>query len=127
MLSKIKFPQIGNTIDCAIQKGVCRLEIKEITGDNFQTEVTKAAQPVLLEFYADGCSFCKAQLSVLEEAAEEACDVKFVRVNGDKERTLAGQFGVTVLPTMLIMNGEQIFRRITGYQSLEAILSYLEM
>ena len=62
-----------------------------------------------------------------EEAAEEACDVKFVRVNGDKERTLAGQFGVTVLPTMLIMNGEQIFRRITGYQSLEAILSYLEM
>ena len=66
------------------------MEIKEITGDNFQTEVTKAAQPVLLEFYADGCSFCKAQLSVLEEAAEEACDVKFVRVNGDKERTLAG-------------------------------------
>ena len=53
--------------------------------------------------------------------------MKFVRVNGDKERTLAGQFGVTVLPTMLIMNGEQIFRRITGYQSLEAILSYLEM
>ena len=51
------------------------MEIKEITGDNFQTEVTKAAQPVLLEFYADGCSFCKAQLSVLEEAAEEACDV----------------------------------------------------
>ena len=99
------------------------MEIKEITGDNFQTEVTKAAQPVLLEFYADGCSFCKAQLSVLEEAAEEACDVKFVRVNGDKERTLAGQFGVTVLPTMLIMNGEQIFRRITGYQSLETILS----
>ena len=48
------------------------MEIKEITGDNFQTEVTKAAQPVLLEFYADGCSFCKAQLSVLEEAAEEA-------------------------------------------------------
>ena len=92
------------------------MEIKEITGDNFQTEVTKAAQPV-----------CKAQLSVLEEAAEEACDVKFLRVNGDKERTLAGQFGVTVLPTMLIMNGEQIFRRITGYQSLETILSYLEM
>ena len=48
------------------------MEIKEITGDNFQTEVTKAAQPVLLEFYADVCSFCKAQLSVLEEAAEEA-------------------------------------------------------
>lgn len=103
------------------------MEIREITGGNFQTEVTKAAQPVLMEFYADRCSFCKAQLSVLEEAAEEACDVKFVRVNADQERMLAGQFGVTVLPTMLIMNGKQIFRKITGYQSLEAILSYLEM
>ena len=90
------------------------MEIKEITGGNFQTEVTKAAQPVLLEFYADGCSFCKAQLSVLEEAAEEACDVKFVRVNGDKERTLAGQFGVTVLPTMLI-KGRRKMRSVRSF------------
>lgn len=74
-----------------------------------------------------GAASAKHSFPFLKEAAEEACDVKFVRVNGDKERTLAGQFGVTVLPTMLIMNGEQIFRRITGYQSLEAILSYLEM
>ncbi len=103
------------------------MEIPKITGDNFRTEVTEIQRPVLLEFYADGCSPCKAQLPVLEKAAEEACDVKFCRVNIDEEPQLAERFGVTQVPTMLILNGEQIFRTVTGFQPLELILEYLEM
>ena len=112
---------------CAVQKGVCRLEIKKIAGDSFQTEVTEAGVPVLLDFYADWCGPCKAQLPVLEQAAEEACDVKFCKVNVDEEPRLAEQFQVMQVPTMLIMNGEQIFRRITGFHPLEEILEFLEM
>lgn len=87
------------------------MEIKKIAGDSFQTEVTEAGVPVLLDFYADWCGPCKAQLPVLEQAAEEACDVKFCKVNVDEEPRLAEQFQVMQVPTMLIMNGEQIFRR----------------
>ena len=58
------------------------MEIKKIAGDSFQTEVTEAGVPVLLDFYADWCGPCKAQLPVLEQAAEEACDVKFWRITG---------------------------------------------
>ena len=112
---------------CAVQKGVCRLEIKKIAGDSFQTEVTEAGVPVLLDFYADWCGPCKAQLPVLEQAAEEACDVKFCKVNVDEEPQLAEQFQIMQVPTMLIMNGEQIFRRITGFHPLEEILEFLEM
>jgi thioredoxin 1 len=103
------------------------MEIKKITGDNFQTEVTGAGQPVLLEFYADGCSPCSAQLPVLEEAAEEACDVKFCRIQVDEEPKIADRFGVTAVPTMLILNGNKVFRTIQGFHSLEEILAYLEM
>ncbi len=103
------------------------MEIKKITGEHFQTEVTEAGMPVLVEFYSESCSPCKAQLPVLEAAAGEACDVKFCRVSVDDDPELALRFHVTVVPTMLIMNGEKIFRTITGFQPLEDILEYLEM
>ena len=103
------------------------MEIKKITGDNFQTEVTQAGCPVFLEFYADWCGPCKAQLPVLQEAAEEACDVKFCKVNIDESPFLADKFGVTHVPTMLILNGEKIYRTIQGFHPLEEILGYLEM
>lgn len=103
------------------------MEIKEITGDNFQTEVTEANRPVLVDFYADWCGPCQAQLPVLVEAAEEACDVKFCKVNIDKNRELCERFDVEQVPTMLVMNGERVYRRIVGVRSLEEILEYLEM
>lgn len=103
------------------------MEIKEITEDNFQTEVTKAQTPVFLEFYANWCGPCKAQLPILEQAAEEANDVKFCKINVDEAPRLCEKYGVESVPTMLILKGEEIFQKITGVQSLEAILEYLEM
>lgn len=103
------------------------MEIRKVTGDSFQTEVTGAGVPVLLMFYADGDAPCKAQLPVLEQAAEEACDVKFCRVDVDDDPELALQYGITQIPTMLVMNGGTIFRRVSGQQTLEAVLEYLEI
>lgn len=103
------------------------MEIKKIAGDNFQAEVTEAGKPVLLEFYADWCGPCKALLPVLNQAAEEACDVKFCRVNVDEEKELAKRFKVSSVPTMFLMNGEKIFRTISGFHPLETLMEYLEM
>lgn len=103
------------------------MEIRKITGDDFQTEVTEAGGPVLVDFYADWCGPCKEQHPVLEQAAEEACDVRFCRVNIDEEPKLAERFGITHVPTMLLVNGEKIYRTIVGFHPLEEILEYLEM
>ncbi|MCI8311317.1 MAG: thioredoxin family protein [Lachnospiraceae bacterium] len=103
------------------------IEIKEITRDNFQTEVIEAGGPVLLDFYADWCGPCKRQLPVLLEAAKEACDVKFCKVNIDHNQELCEKFDVEQVPTMLVMNGERVYRRIVGSRSLEELLECLEM
>ena len=103
------------------------IEIKEITRDNFQTEAIEAGGPVLLDFYADWCGPCKRQLPVLLEAAKEACDVKFCKVNIDHNQELCEKFDVEQVPTMLVMNGERVYRRIVGSRSLEELLECLEM
>ena len=117
---------LGYTATVQFRKECADWKSRRLPGTVF-TEVTEAGVPVLLDFYADWCGPCKAQLPVLEQAAEEACDVKFCKVNVDEEPRLAEQFQVMQVPTMLIMNGEQIFRRITGFHPLEEILEFLEM
>ena len=98
-----------------------------LTSNNFEQEVYQAEIPVLVDFYADWCGPCKAQHPVLEQASEEACDVKFCKVNIEDDPQLAERFGVTHVPTMLLMNGEKIYRTIKGFHPLEEILEYLEM
>ena len=44
-----------------------------------------------------------------------------------EEPELADRYGVTEFPAMLILNGEKIFRKVTGRQTLETVLEYLEM
>ena len=99
----------------------------KFTADNFDQEVLQASMPVLVDFYADWCGPCKAQHPVLMQAADEACDVKFCKVNIDDDPQLAERFGVTHVPTMLVMNGEKIYKTIKGFHPLEEILEYLEM
>lgn len=103
------------------------MEIRKITEARFQTEVTEADMPVLLYFYADWCDSCKAQLPVLEEAAEEACDVRFCRISIEEASELAQRWQVTHVPTMFILNGTQIFRKIEGFRPLEELLELLEL
>ena len=112
---------MGTLIMCHSERRA-PMEIKKITGDNFQTEVTEAGSPVLVDFYADWCGPCKAQHPILMEAAEEACDIKFCKVNIDEAPQLAEQFGISHVPTMLLMNGEKIYKTIEGFQDRKSVV-----
>ena len=52
---------------------------------------------------------------------------RFCKVNIDDDPQLAERFGVSHVPTMLVMNGEKIYKTIQGFHPLEEILEYLEM
>ena len=101
------------------------MEIKKIAGDSFQTEVTEAGVPVLLDFYADWCGPCKAQLPVLEQAAEDACDVKFCKVNVDEQMDLAQQFKVVSIPMLILIKNGQVAAKDIGVKSKEELLEFM--
>jgi thioredoxin 1 len=98
----------------------------EVTEANFETEVLKSRQPVLIEF-ATGWSFPSMRLDeLLNEIAAEFPDfLKVARVELDRSPNLGLWYGIRCIPTMLcFVDGEERVG-IFGRTSKETILSQL--
>ena len=99
----------------------------EVTETNFEAEVLKSNQPVLVEF-APGWSLPSMTLDgVLEEIADESLDYfRVARVNLDHSPSLGLWYGIRCIPTILyFVDGEERVG-IFGATSKEAILSQLK-
>ncbi|SRR6266446_2242963 len=100
----------------------------EVTETNFETEVLRANQPVLVEF-ATGWSLPSMMMDgALEEIADEFVDrLKVARVQLDRSPNLGLWYGIRCLPTMLCFVDGKECTGIFGTTSKEAILSQLKL
>ncbi|MFH0907634.1 MAG: thioredoxin [bacterium] len=101
--------------------------ILELEQGNWQSEVTESNIPVLVDFWAEWCSPCKAIGPVLEEMSKElAGKLKIAKVNVDQSPELAGQFGVRSIPTLLLIKNGKIEHSMVGAKSKAAMTSEIE-
>lgn len=98
----------------------------EITKDNFEQEVLKATEPVLLDFWASWCVPCGMMSPVVEEVAEEKADVKVGKVNVDDEPALAATFGIDSIPTLIVLKDGKPVKKSIGVVSKTEVLSLFD-
>ena len=101
-------------------------EVK-ITVSNFESEVLRSDQPVLVDFYADWCGPCRMLAPVLEEIAREyESGVKVGKVNVDEQMELAQKFGVSSIPLLVVFKDGQPVAKSLGYRPKEEIVNLLK-
>jgi thioredoxin 1 len=101
--------------------------LSELTDANFEQEVVKAAQPVLVDFWAEWCMPCKMIAPAVEEVANaNAGVVKVGKVNVDNSPAVASKYGIRSIPTLLLFKGGQVFDKLVGAVSKETIQAMVD-
>ena len=102
------------------------MAVISVTADHFEQEVLQTEGIVMVDFWAAWCGPCKMLSPIVDQIAEEHPEIKVCKVNIDEEPSLAIDYKVMSIPTLLVFkNGEKVNMSI-GVQAkadIEAMLA----
>jgi len=91
--------------------------VAEINDTNFEGEVIKSDQVVLVDFWAPWCGPCRLIAPVVEQlAGENAGAAKIVKLNVDEAPNAAQNYGVSSIPTLMLFKSGEVVERFVGVQ-----------
>ena len=101
--------------------------IMQFTDDNFQKEVLESALPVLIDFWAPWCGPCRMIAPMVEQLAIDfQGKVKIGKVNIDNAPDIATKYGISAIPTLMLVKNGKVMEKMVGVRSKEELKALLE-
>lgn len=99
-------------------------EIKKLTEDNFEKEISKGTH--LVDFYADWCGPCRMLAPVLEKVAGEVKGKAVIgKLDIDHAQKTAANFQITSVPTLIVFKDGKEMGRLVGLRDAETVKEFV--
>ncbi len=99
----------------------------ELNDVNFDSEVKRSTQPVLVDFYATWCGPCRKQLPIMDEIAKDySGKARIGKMNVDEGKIKAAEFGISSIPALLVFQDGQVVERLVGLHSKSQLAQIIE-
>ena len=97
--------------------------VTDVTDASYEDDVLKSDVPVLIDFWATWCMPCKQIAPFVDQVAgEHDGKLKVVKVDIGKHRKTAAHFGVTNIPTLIVVKGgKEVGRKVGAGGGLHAL------
>jgi len=101
--------------------------IKHITDASFDADVLQAAQPVLVDYWAEWCGPCKMIAPILDEVAKDYSGrLAIAKMNVDQNREVPAKFGIRGIPTLMIFKDGQLAATKVGALSKAQLTAFID-
>jgi thioredoxin 1 len=101
--------------------------VVEFTDENFETEVLKSSQPVLVDFWAEWCMPCRMLAPTIEKIAKDyAGKVKVGKLDTDANRDVAAKYSISAIPTVILFREGQVAQKFVGLRKEQEFKAALD-
>ena len=103
------------------------MSVGKVSDSTFESEVLKAQEPVVVDFWAEWCGPCKLIAPVLEQiATENAGALRIAKVDVDQNQQIARRFDVMSIPTLILFKDGIPQLRVVGAKGKGQLLEELK-
>jgi thioredoxin 1 len=89
--------------------------VKEFTDGNFEEEVLKSSEPVLVDFWAEWCGPCRMLAPTIDKIANDYTGkVKVGKVDTDVNRDVSIKYNISAIPTVILFKDGQVAQKFVG-------------